>query len=73
MDNFVIDWESLLSPSLGEKLDDSKKMSEINKNSVGTGQPVPYSSEQIVEVSGLEPDMGEVPPSENVEDDDFEE
>lgn len=51
---YWIDWDSLLEPTQKQKLENSKIMSEINKSSVGTGQPTPFTSEQIALQAGKE-------------------
>ena len=55
---YFVKWESLLEPEPSKKLELGKIMSEINKNAMGTGQPAPFSSEQIALASGFEFDDG---------------
>jgi hypothetical protein len=55
---FVI-WDDLTAPTAQDKLGLAEKMSVINKNTVGTGQAVPFSSEQIAEAAGFEMDAGQ--------------
>jgi hypothetical protein len=50
---FVVDWDSLIEPTLGEKLDNGVKMADINQKSLATGE-VPYSSNDIRDTTGFE-------------------
>lgn len=52
--NFFVTWDSLLEPTQKEKLDNAKTMSETNRNQLGTGEPVPYTAQQIAEMGGQE-------------------
>ena len=47
-----VHWDSLLDASDAEKLDNAKKMSDINKNQLATGQ-VTFSDEEIRVAAGL--------------------
>ena len=46
-DVFGIAWASLLDPTPNERAERVKQMSDINKNSMGTGQPSPFTSEEM--------------------------
>lgn len=49
-----IEWSDLTELSKEQKLANSKTMSEINKNTMGTGEPVPFTSEQMADNAGFE-------------------
>lgn len=59
--DWYLDWDDLTEQTVAEKLDNAKKMSETNRNMVGTGEPVPFTSEQIAKTGGFEFDGGEIP------------
>jgi hypothetical protein len=50
-----IDWSDLTEASAKEKMERAKAMSETNRNMAGTGEPVPYRTNEIREVTGHEP------------------
>jgi hypothetical protein len=50
---FVVDWESLIEPTQGDRLDNGDKMAKINQAGVATGV-IPFSSDEIRDVSGFE-------------------
>lgn len=52
---FVVSWESLIEPTLGERLDNGVKMADINQKSLATGE-VPYSSDDIRDTTGFGPE-----------------
>ena len=62
---YYVQWESLLSPTPKDKLELGKIMAEVNKAMVGTGQPAPFTSQQIAETSGHVFDEGLGDPEED--------
>ena len=54
-DDWHIHWSDLTEASAKEKAERGKTMSETNRNMVGSGEPPPYTSNEIREVSGYEP------------------
>lgn len=51
----LVEWEDLSEPSTGDKLDNGKKMAEMNKTAFDTGRAEPYfSDEEVRETSGFE-------------------
>lgn len=53
-EDWFLDWDDLTEQTAAEKLANAKTMSETNRNMVGTGEPVPFTSEQIAEAGGVE-------------------
>lgn len=51
---FYIGWDDLTDATFTEKLVNVKTMSEANKASIGTGEPPPFSAEEIRDVAGYE-------------------
>ena len=60
-------WDDLLDPSTGDKLDNAKKMAEINQMGLGLGERY-YTPQEIRTESGMEPEpedgFEELPPPE---------
>ena len=60
-------WDDLLDPSTGDKLDNAKKMAEINQMGLGLGERY-YTPQEIRTESGVEPEpedgFEELPPPE---------
>lgn len=50
--NFVVVWDDLLTMSDKERLDLSKAMAEVNKACLGTGDLIPFSSDEIRQAGG---------------------
>ena len=48
-------WDDLLDPSTGDKLENAKKMDEINQMGLGLGERY-YSPQEIRTESGMEPE-----------------
>lgn len=65
---FTVVWDDLTESSQSEKLDAAAKMAEINAKSLGGGQPVPFSSEEIRDTAGFDNDDPLAPMGEDVED-----
>lgn len=55
---YFVEWDSLLEPTLKEKLEITKLMSEINKDTLGTGVMAPFSGEQMSQQAGFDFDDG---------------
>ncbi len=51
---FYIGWDDLTDATLEQKLTNAKTMSEVNKNSLGTGEPPAFTSEEIRDAAGHE-------------------
>ena len=47
-DEILVEWESLSEPSTGEKLDNSKKMAEVNKMGRESGMQEPAFTEEEI-------------------------
>lgn len=58
--DWYLDWPDLTEQTLSEKLDNAKKMSETNRNMMGSGEPVPFTAEQIADTGGFEFSGGDV-------------
>lgn len=60
--DFYVSWDDLTDATLTEKLANAKTMSEANKANMGTGEPAPFSAEEIRDTAGFEgsPDTEEV-------------
>jgi len=54
--DYTVEFDDLLARSDEEKLESGKSMSQINKDQFMSGGEVPFSGEDIREVSGFEPD-----------------
>lgn len=54
--DFVIDWEDLTAPSLEDRLANAKAMGEVNKSFMGTGEPVPFSRDRVLDTAGFDPE-----------------
>ncbi|MGJ8516635.1 anti-CBASS protein Acb1 family protein [Carnimonas bestiolae] len=52
--DFWVYWDDLDSPSRDKKLDLAEKMSTINRNSMGTGEPAPFDPNEIREAAGYD-------------------
>jgi hypothetical protein len=50
---FVVDWESLIEPTQGDRLANGDLMAKINQAGVATGV-IPFSSDEIRDVSGFD-------------------
>jgi hypothetical protein len=64
--DFVVGWDSLIEPTLGEKLDNGEKMSKINQAGLGSGV-LPFSSDEIRETSGFEAEEEDEGPGDNLD------
>jgi len=68
-------WDDLLDPSTGDKLDNAKKMAEINQMGLGLGERY-YTPQEIRTESGMEPEpadgLDDLPPPEQQPDDGIE-
>lgn len=67
---FEVIWDDLLASTDKEKLENSEKLSTINKNQFTSGGDVPFSAEEIRESAGYDPEElpeieGEVDPDED--------
>lgn len=50
---FTVVWDDLTESSQAEKLAAAKEMAEINAKSMGSGEPVPFSSAEIRDTAGF--------------------
>lgn len=66
---FHLSWDDLTDATFTEKLTNSKTMSEVNKSSLGTGEPAPFTAAEIRDAAGYE---GE-PDTDDPDDDDVQE
>ncbi len=53
---YEVSWDDLLAPSDQEMLDNTKRMAEINQVQVLTGRDEVFSSEELREAAGFDPD-----------------
>lgn len=53
-DGYHVWWSDLTEASDSERLDNAAKMATINKDSAGTGQAVPFTSDEIRQAAGKE-------------------
>ena len=67
--DFEIVWTDLLARSDEEKLTNATSMSKINETQFKSGQSTVFSSEEIRESAGFEPEEEEPPGGENIDDD----
>jgi len=65
-----LEWTDLLARSDEEKLDNSDKMASINEKQFKSGESTVFTSEEIREAAGFEPEEEEEPGTEEVDDDD---
>lgn len=63
---FYIAWDDLTDATFTEKLTNAKTMSEVNKASLGTGEPPAFTAEEIRDVAGYEGS----PETDDLDDDD---
>ncbi|WP_106478120.1 anti-CBASS protein Acb1 family protein [Phytohalomonas tamaricis] len=56
IENFYCAWGDLTEPSVSDKLANAKTMSEINKNTMGTGIEVPFQANEIRDAGGFDAD-----------------
>ncbi|RUR48804.1 anti-CBASS protein Acb1 family protein [Vreelandella populi] len=56
IERFYVAWDDLTDSTASEKLDNAKKMSEINKNLTGTGLLPPFTENEMREAAGSEAD-----------------
>lgn len=68
---YVVTWDDLLALSFQEKLKNSKVMAEVNKDQILSGDNLPFSSAEIREEAGFDPE--ETPDPGGEDDDDLEE
>jgi hypothetical protein len=58
--DWVLDWVDLTESTSEQKLERAKGMSQINKDSIGTGQAGPvFTADELREVLDMEPQEGE--------------
>lgn len=53
---YTIEWDDLRAATDEQKLDNAEKLSTINKNQVMSGGDVPFTSEEVREAAGFEPE-----------------
>lgn len=58
---YEITWDDMTASSQSQKLDLAKKMSEVNKNLLGSGQTPAFSEDEIRDISGFEKLDFEIP------------
>lgn len=63
--DWYIDWADLTSGTLSERLDVAAKMAEINSKALGTGDYVPFTSDEIREAAGYDVEEEGDGPDEN--------
>lgn len=66
---FAVSWDDLTAPSLEDKLANASKMADINQKMMGTGEPVPFTGDEIREVADYDPLDDDVGGFEEGEDD----
>lgn len=52
--DFYVSWDDLTDASFSEKLGNAKTMGEVNKSTLGTGEPAPFTAEEIRDAAGYE-------------------
>lgn len=69
---YEIEWDDLLALSQQDRLNNGKTMSAINEGQFKSGQDTPFSSEEIREESGFDPEEMEEDDGESIEPDESE-
>lgn len=54
VDEFYIHWSDLAEAAQAEKLEAADKMATINQKNAGTGEPAPFSADEIRQAAGFE-------------------
>jgi len=67
---YEVEWDDLLELGVSERLGNSKLMSEINEREFKSGNDTPFSSEEIRDQAGFEPEDMEEPEGEPEGDED---
>lgn len=52
--DFYVAWDDLTDATVSEKLANAKTLGEVNKSAMGTGEPAPFTAEEIREVAGYD-------------------
>lgn len=68
---FSVIWDDLTESTVIEKLAQAKEMALINREFIGSGEPVPFTAAEVRDVAGFDAaEGGELPPLEDEEPDD---